>query len=199
MLGWASQSKWPHLLRAISLMPAVGRLRWKGPGSEGCAEMVAAARRSSWHGWEGTAGLALAAAHSRPAFAQARVIRLSSGFRCLITFPWCTHIRHRTRVSACNERFDSWRATEAEVMELLQIWSWLMLMGKLKDGVRNYMSMCHHQVPLFQKLMIFWDKLYKTGVVQNQCICRLNYSIVHFYDMEVLQYCAQIRMSKIYV
>lgn len=35
------------------------------------------------------------------------------------------------QVSACNERFDSWRATEAEVMELLQIWSWLMLMGKL--------------------------------------------------------------------
>lgn len=72
-----------------------------------------------------------AAAHSRPAFAQAQVIRHSSGFRCLITFPWWTHIQCRTRVSACNERFDSWRATEAEVMELLQIWSWLMLMGKL--------------------------------------------------------------------
>lgn len=63
----------------------------------------------------------LAAGHSGPAFAQVQVIRHSSGFRCLITFPWCTHIQHRTRVSASNERFDSWRATETEVIELLQI------------------------------------------------------------------------------
>lgn len=38
MLGWASQSKWPHLLRAISLLPPVCHLRWEGPG----------ARRGRW-------------------------------------------------------------------------------------------------------------------------------------------------------
>ena len=54
------QSKWPHLLRAISLLPAVCHLRWEGPGSEGRAEMVASASRSTWHGREGTGGLALA-------------------------------------------------------------------------------------------------------------------------------------------
>lgn len=93
----------------------------RGQGARGCAGMVASARRSSWHGWEGTAGLSLAAARSQPAFAKVQVSRLSSGFQCLITFLWCIHIRHRTGVSACNERFDSWRATAAEVTELYKI------------------------------------------------------------------------------
>lgn len=100
-----------------------------------------------WHLPGATAGMAgrpqsapcslAAAAHCLPAFAQAQVIHHSSGFRCLVTFPWCTHIQRRTKVSACNERFDSWRATEAEVMELLQIRSWLMLMGEFWDGGHN--------------------------------------------------------------
>lgn len=33
----------------------------RGQGARGCAGMVASARRSSWHGWEGTAGLSLVA------------------------------------------------------------------------------------------------------------------------------------------
>lgn len=56
MLGWASRSKWPHLLWVISLLQPVCHLRWEGPGTEGCAETVASASRSGWHGCEATAG-----------------------------------------------------------------------------------------------------------------------------------------------
>lgn len=57
----------------------------RGQGARGCAEMVAAARRSSWHGWEGTAGLTLAAAHSRPSLCT------SAGYPSLIRFPMPHH------------------------------------------------------------------------------------------------------------
>lgn len=54
---WQGYNAWmgkrPHLLQAISLMPAVWRLRWKGLGSERCAETLASAKWRCWHNWGG--------------------------------------------------------------------------------------------------------------------------------------------------
>lgn len=125
-------------LSATSGVCVLGGAGW-GSGTGSSAETKASASQSGWHGREVTARKPPlpTAAHWLPAFAQVQVIHHPSGFRCLVTCPWRTRIQHRTKVSACNERFDSWRVTEAEVMELLQIWSWLMLMGQFEDGGHN--------------------------------------------------------------
>lgn len=129
MLGWASQHEYLHLPWVISLLQAVhdlrcGRRAGRGSGTRSSTETKASASRRGWHGREVTARNPHTPPPSpttAPAFAQERVIHHPSGFRCLVTCPWRTRIQHRTKVSAYNERFDSWRVTEAEVMELLQI------------------------------------------------------------------------------
>lgn len=70
----------------------------------------------------GMAGRARAASHSlRHAVSQPLYKRRLSVTHQVSDASSLSHGVHTFRLSACNERFDSWRVTEAEVMELLQI------------------------------------------------------------------------------